>query len=133
MSKALIFSSSERATLEEIFRNHRKPYMRNRAQCILLKSDGFKVSELAKIYKTRKHTIYNWLNLYKKKGFIGLNIVKGRGLKSRMKDIDSSKIEIIKSEIESNPQSLRQVSSILSEKFGFIISKSMLKRYLKKS
>jgi transposase len=133
MSKKLILPSSERATLEEIFRNHKKPYLRNRAQCMLLRADGLKVSELAKIYDTREHTIYEWLKLYEKKSFIGLKIVKGRGLKSKMKDLDSSKIEIIKEEIKRNPQSLQQVSSILSEKFGFIITKIMLKRYLKKN
>ena len=132
MSKKLILPCSERTTLEEIFRNHPKPYLRNRSQCMLLLSEGFKVSELAEIYKTRKHTIYEWLRLYEKKGFIGLKIKKGRGLKSVMLQLDAPKIAVLKQEIENNPQNLNQVSSILSKKFGFTMSKTMLKRYLKK-
>jgi transposase len=132
MSKKLILPCLEKATLEDIFRNHTKPYLRNRSQCMLLLSDGFKVSELAKIYKTRKHTIYEWLRLYEREGFIGLQIKKGRGLKSIMRSLDTPKIEIIKEEIANNPQNLKQVSTILSEKLGFTITKMMLKRYLKK-
>ena len=133
MSKILVLPVCERSVLEDILCNHTKPYLRNRAQCVLLRADGFKVSELAKIYKTRSHTIYKWLNLYEKEGFIGLKIKKGRGAKSQMQDLDSSQIEIIKEEITHNPQNLKQVSSILTDIFGFRITKLMLKSYLKKT
>lgn len=53
-------------------------------------------------------------------------------MKSIIKLLDSPKIEIIKEEIANNPQNLKQVSCILSEKLGFTITKIMLKRYLKK-
>jgi transposase len=123
----------EKATLEQLLRNHKKPYLRNRAQAILLRNDGFSVETLALMYKTRQHTIYDWLRRYKAQGFMGLYIIPGRGLKAKMKDLDEPQIELIHTEIKRNPQSLREVSAILSEKFGFEITKHMLKKYLKKT
>lgn len=133
MASKLSIPTSEKETLEEAFRNHPKPYYRNRAQAIILRGEGFKVETLAAIYKTRKHTIYEWIRRYKLYGFLGLKIVSGRGLKAKMNDLDASQIELICVEIKHNPQSLREVSTILSEKFGFEITKSMLKKYLKKN
>jgi transposase len=133
MSKKLILPTLEKETLEELFRNHAKAHLRARAQCILLFAKGFKVPELAKMYSTRKHTIYDWIKRYEATGFIGLMIRPGRGLKAKMNSLEPDQIEIIKAEITLNPQSLREVSAILSEKFGFEITKLMLKKYLKKN
>jgi transposase len=133
MTSKLFLSASETETLEQIVRNHPKPYYRNRAQAILLRSEGFKVETLALMYKTRKHTIYEWIRRYKLQGFLGLKIISGRGVKSKMDDLNTPQIDLIHAEIKRNPQSLREVSAILSEKLGFEISKSMLKKYLKKN
>jgi len=123
----------EKQTLESGKQNGKKPYFRDRCQCILLSSEGFEVRDLALIYKTRTRTIYNWLHRYEALGFLGLKIKSGRGLKSILKDLTQEQIEDIKEQIVLNPQSLREVTALLSEKFGFIITKSSLKTYLKKS
>jgi transposase len=133
MTSKLPISASETETLEQIFRNHPKPYYRIRAQAILLRSEGFKVETLALMYKTREHTVYEWIRRYKLQGFLGLKIISGRGLKAKMTDLAAPQIDLIRAEIKRNPQSLREVSAILSEKFGFEITKSMLKKYLKKN
>ena len=125
--------SDEKLTLEAGYRNSPKPYFRDRCQCILLSSEGFSVTDLSLIYKTRTRTIYTWIHRYESDGFLGLKIRFGRGLKSAMEDLSTTQIEDIKAQIVLNPQSLRGVSTILSEKFGFPISKSMLKKYLKKN
>lgn len=133
MKSKLVIPEIEKATIEAIFRHHEKPYMRNRAQALLLRFEGFSVATLALMYKTRQHTIYEWIRRYKAQGFMGLKIIPGRGLKAQMNDLNEPQIELIQAEIKRNPQSLREVSTILSEKFGFEITKYMLKKYLKKT
>jgi transposase len=133
MKSKLAIPDLEKVTLEAILRNHKKPYMRNRAQAVLLRFEGFSVATLALMFKTRQHTVYDWIRRYKSQGFIGLYIIPGRGLKAKMNDLDEPQIELIHAEIKRNPQSLREVSAILSEKFGFEITKYMLKKYLKKN
>ena len=133
MTSKLPIPALEKEVLEQIVRNHPKPYYRNRAQAILLRGEGFKVETLALMYKTREHTVYEWIRRYKLQGFLGLKIISGRGVKAKMNDLNVPQIDLIHAEIKRNPQSLREVSAILSEKFGFEITKSMLKKYLKKN
>jgi transposase len=132
MNSKIALSEDEKSTLEECFRNHPKAYYRLRAQCILLRAKGILVKDLKQIFSTRTHTIYSWIHRYKSKGFLGLRIESGRGVKSKMDTLDSSQIEIIKSEVGTNPQNLRSIAATVSEKFGFTITKLMLKAFLKK-
>ncbi len=60
-------------------------------------------------------------------------IQPGRGLKSAMNNLTAPQIELIATEIKRNPQNLREVSAVLSETFGFKITKWMLKTYTKKN
>jgi transposase len=133
MTSKLQISVFEKETLEQIIRNHPKPYYRLCAQAILFRSEGYKVATLALMFKKRAHTIYDWIRRFKSHGFIGLKIITGRGIKSKMNDLNTSEIDLIHAEIKQNPQSLREVSCILSEKLGFEITKLMLKKYLKKT
>jgi transposase len=133
MQTKIIIPEIEKEMLEAIFRNHEKPHMRNRAQALLLRFEGFSVATLALMFKIRQHTIYDWIVRYKAQGFMGLKIIPGRGLKAPMNDLNDPQIELIHAEIKRNPQSLREVSGVLSEKLGFKITKSMLKKYLKKT
>ena len=123
----------EKQTLEEAQRNSKKKHFRDRCQCIQLSSEGFTVKELSRIYKTRTRTIYIWIHNYIAYGFLSLKIQSGRGIKAVLKDLAQEQIETIKDEIRQNPQNLRDVASVLSEKFGFTITKPMLKKYLKKN
>jgi transposase len=127
MLKILPLPMEEKQTLESGYNNSNKQYFRERCQCILLSSEGFSPRELSLIYKTRTRTIYTWIHRYESQGFLGLKIQIGRGLKSVMKSLTEQQIEEIKEQIVLNPQILRDVSTLLSEKFGFILSKSMLK------
>jgi transposase len=133
MKSKLSLLPLEIETLEQIVRHHPKPYYRTRAQAILFRAEGFDVTTLASMYKTREHTVYEWIRRYKRCGFMGLKILSGRGVKSKMDDLDTPQIDHIHTEITRNPQSLREVAAILSEKFGFTMTKSMLKKYLKKT
>ena len=123
----------EKQTLEEAQRHSKKKHFRDRCQCIQLSSEGFTVKQLSRIYKTRTRTIYTWIHNYVAHGFLGLKIQSGRGITAVLKDLVEDQIETIKDEIKQNPQNLRDVASILSEKFGFTVTKPILKKYLKKN
>lgn len=111
----------EKLTLEAGYRNSPKPYFRDRYQCILLSSEGFSATDLSLIYRTLTRTIYTWIHRYESDGFLGLKIQSGRGSKSAIKDLSEAQIEDIKAQVLLNPLRLRDISSILSEKFGFLI------------
>ncbi|AMR28971.1 hypothetical protein A0257_18945 [Hymenobacter psoromatis] len=117
----------EKKTLEADKQNSKKSYFREHFQCILLSSAGFEVKELALIYKTRTRTIYDWLHRYEQEGFLGLKIKAGRGLKAPLKDLMPEQVDDLKEQIKLNPQSLRETATLLSEKFGFPMTKSTLK------
>ena len=111
----------------------KEAYFRARCQCILLSFTGFEVKALARIYQTRTRTIYAWLHRYEQQGFPGLKIRAGRGLKAPLKDLTSAQVAEITEEVQRNPQSLREVATLLSAKFDFPVTKSGLKTYLKKT
>ena len=128
----LSLSDIDKKELEEAHRNHKKPYIRDRCKCILLSFEGFSAKELARLFKVGTRTIYEWIHRYIRSGFKGLIIIPGRGLKALLNGLTIPQIATLTAEIVRNPQSLREVSAVLSEKFGFLITKAMLKKYLKK-
>ena len=123
----------ERQTLEAGHKNGNKAYFRNRCQCVLLSASGFEAKELALIYTTRTRTVYDWLHRYKRDGFLGLKIKAGRGLKAPLQGLTLEQVADIKEQLKENPQSLREVAALLSTKFGFTMTKSALKQYVKKN
>jgi transposase len=123
----------EKQTLNEGYSKSKKKYFRDRCQCMQLSSEGFKIKELSLIFKTRTHTISTWIHRYDAQGILGLKILPGRGLKTLMNTLNIEQIAIIKDEISHNPQNLRDVATVLSQLFGFKLTKLMLKSYLKKT
>jgi len=69
----------DRTMLEEAERNHHKAHVRNRCKAILMSDQGFKVKEIAHCFSVRTRTIYDWMNKWESKGYLGLIIQPGRG------------------------------------------------------
>jgi transposase len=122
----------EKLTLEAGFSSHKKAYFRKKCHIILLHSEGWSPKALAKLYKVRTESIYDWLHAYQKDGFLSFYIKKGRGLTGAMSQLSAEQVAVVRQSIQENPQSLRTVAPILSAQFGFLLTKSMLKQYLKK-
>ena len=123
----------EKQTLEAGHQHGKRAYFRNRCQCILLSASGLKAKELALIYRTRTRTIHDWLHRYEQDGFLGLKIKAGRGLNPPLQDLTPAQVADIQEQVKENPQSLREVAAQLSTTFGFTITKSALKNYVKKN
>lgn len=50
--------------LQRLYKESKKHYVRQRSHCILLSYQGYGVTELAKIFRKTKRTIYTWLDLW---------------------------------------------------------------------
>ena len=126
-------TDEERAALEEGWRNGKKHHFRNRCHSILLSAESYTVPEIAKFMKTRSRTIYTWFNNWEESGLSGLGIQPGRGVKAKLDRLNTNQVSQVKEEIRSNPQSLLQVCEELSQLLGFMVTKHMLKRFIKKN
>ncbi|NET80416.1 helix-turn-helix domain-containing protein [Okeania sp. SIO1F9] len=89
-------TDTEKKTLEEGYKNHPKAHFRLRCHTLLLSSEGMTVQELMKITKTRSRTIYTWMDRWEKMGVIGLTILQGRGIKSKLSAKDEGLITLVK-------------------------------------
>lgn len=126
-------SKEERITVEQGVRHGKKQHFRHRCQSILMSADGYKVSEIARLFKVRTRTVYTWFDRWKTLGVAGLMILPGRGKKSRLNNLESKQIDQIRKQIEKNPQNLKQVCEELSQTLGITITKNTLKSFVKKT
>lgn len=133
MRKIENITEEEKSTLKEGFRNSTKAHFRGRCHSILLSNEGYKVSEIALLYKVRTRTIYTWFDRWELSGVTGLILVKGRGVKAKLDGLSKEDLEKVELAVKENPQSLKIVCENLSESLGFKVTKQMLKRTLKKN
>jgi len=62
----------QETTIREMFQNHPKRRLRERALMIILSSKGLCVKQIADILKLSVDTVSDWLSAYEAKGFLGL-------------------------------------------------------------
>lgn len=132
MRKVKELTEWEKMTLEQGYRNSKKAHFRVRCHSVLMSSEGYKVREIAKLYKVRTRTIYSWFNKWEERGIVGLMIWKGRGIKAKMDKLEEQEIEQVKLVIASDPSSLKVIVEQLSELLGYRVTKYMVKRIIKK-
>jgi len=125
-------SKEEDDQLTKGYKEGEKHHFRLRCQGILLSNQGLSVPEIAFRLNKKKDTIYAWLRKYEMYGIQGLENQAGQGLKARLDLLDKEQIKIVKDAVDDEPQNLNKVSTFLSEKLGFPITKWMLIRFLKK-
>lgn len=115
--------------LKRISQQSKSPKVRNRAQCIVLSYEGYEIEELMTIFRVSRKTIYNWLTRWEDQKFRGLYDQKGRG---RNPKLSSDKEEQVKDWVEETPKNLNKVVTKIEKEWDIKISKSTLKRLLKK-
>lgn len=94
--KKIKLTESEEKTLHEGYRNHSKAHFRLRCHSLLLLHEGKSVKEIAGLAKTRTRTVYSWLDRWETVGIVGLTILSGRGVKSKLCIDDENMVDIIK-------------------------------------
>ncbi len=102
--------------------------VRQRAHCIKLSYQGYKISELMKIFQVSRNTIYNWFNNWECSSLAGLYNKLGRGGK---KLFNLSKEKKIKEWVKETPKNLEKVKGRIKKEWGITTSKDTIKRIIK--
>ena len=89
--------------LKRIYQQSKYYQVRQRAHCIQLSYEGYKISELMKLFKVSRNTIYNWFNNWESSGLVGLYNHPGQG---RKKIFDINQQKIIKEWVKETPKRL---------------------------
>jgi len=126
-------SSEEIKGLEYGYKYGTKHYFRVKCKSILLSNEGKTIGEITEFAGKTPRTIRNWFNSFEEGGIEKMIIKEGRGIKAPLDLLKEDQIIIVKKEIKKNYQNLNSVSAILSKKFGFQVTKWMLKRFIKKT
>lgn len=93
---------NDKAMLSDGYNNGKKSHFRIRCHAILLSDEGWRVEEIASLYKKRLETIRDWMNDWDSKGIMGLMIEKGRGRKAALKLSNIETIDMVKKKSENN-------------------------------
>jgi transposase len=114
--------------LERMYKRSRYPRTRQRAQCILLSYEGYSVSELVKIFRVERVTIYHWFNAWEDRRFAGLYDRPGKGNTSRL---TASQREQVTAWAKQFPRQIGQVASLIAQHFKKVVSFSTIRRLYK--
>lgn len=114
--------------LDRIYKHSKYYQVRQRAHCIKLSYQGVKISELMKIFKVSRNTIYNWFNLWESSSLVGLYNQPGRG---KNKTFDSAQEQQIKDWVKTTPKNLDKVQEKIKKQWEIKVSKKTIKRVIK--
>jgi transposase len=114
--------------LQRIYRQSRHHAVRQRAHCILLRSQGKCVGELMENFSVSRKTLYNWFNAWNTYSVAGLYDRPGRG---RKPSFTPEQQEQIGRWSQEHPQQLKQVLQKIEAAWGIEVSQKTVSRVLK--
>lgn len=114
--------------LHRIYNHSKHHQVRQRAHCIILRNQGFGITQLLKIFPVTSKTIYNWLNAWDSRGILGLYNRPGRGRKPLFTPEQKAQI---KEWAQQYPKQLKQVLQKVKEHWDIDASTETIKRILK--
>ena len=112
--------------LKRFYSSSKNHETRQKAQCILLSSEGFKIKQLVLIFDVHLNTIYNWMDGWNKDGILSIYHKKGQGRKPLLENIPQNEIKDLVTE---NPKQLNNVISEIENNYGIHLSKRTVIRY----
>jgi len=102
--------------------------IRTRAHAVILSSEGFAIKEIMKICNAAHKTISGWNDGWEMSGFDSLLDAPHTGRLSKIKTNQEEVINLV----QRNPRQLNAVLEEIKQELGLSISKTTLKRFLKK-
>lgn len=117
-----------RRLLQRIYRDSRHHQVRQRSHCLLLKSQGLKVSQLMDIFQVSRKTLYNWFDAWEQRGLVGLYNRPGRGRKPTFTPEQKEQIQVW---VQAHPRQLKQIVAKIKEQWNIVISTKTIKRIVK--
>ena len=122
-------TESELITIESAYKNHPSARVRIRAQMIILSNKDYNVQEIADICQMTRQTVSTVISRWEEFGLIGL-YDKPRPGKPRALTVEDEKF--IFDMVKEEPRSINKIISCLEDQRGKKVSKSTIKRVLKK-
>ena len=113
--------------LERIYKQSKYHQVRQRAQCIKLSYQKYKIKDLIRIFNVSRLTITNWLDDWDTFGLVGLYDKKGRGRKPKLNDEQKKQV---KQWTKESPKNLDIVMKNIREVWNIEVSKETIKRIL---
>ena len=125
-------SPEEIQTLEEMHKNHPCHSPRIRAHAVLLSNTGFKLTEIASIYKICRQTAATWLHAWKDRGLCALFNMPRSGRPRIL--CHEAEVDAI-TQVNQSPRSLKKVLAELTASLDLTVSPShsTLKRACKRA
>lgn len=114
--------------LKRIYQQSKYYQVRQRAHCIQLSYQGYKISELMSIFQVSRNTIYNWFNAWESSKFSGLYNSPGRG-KKKLFTVEQE--QQIKNWVKDTPKNLEKVQAKIGQEWEKTVSKKTIKRIIK--
>jgi len=102
---------------------------RRRAKAVRLNHEGYTRLEIASILRITYQTVKRWLRAYYKQGILFLHLEHGGGRKHLLLPEHTPKVLAF---IKDSPRQIKQVLSRIETELGLSLSKTTLKRFLKK-
>ena len=124
-----ITDDAVKKTLKEAVRHGFYPYLRERAQAILLSSCGYSIQQIAEIFEVKHQTISHWIDDWDDYGLRGLYKGHDGGRPPIFTDCDEKRIKDL---VIEEPRRLSYVQAKIEEETGKHVSKSTFSRIFKK-
>jgi len=130
------FPEPQKQTLLEMYRNHQKSRMRERAHMVLLSSQKRSIKEICSIVFRSENTVSTWLDAYENMGFLGLY---DEDIPGRPPGLDKNQQEQIATWLDDSPRkegyqqsnwTLKLVAHHLLQKFGVHFMRTYHQQYV---
>ncbi len=113
--------------LEKLQKNSTDSTVRKRSHCLLLSHQRRTITDLSGIFDVNRRTIERWLDSWAKNGLDSLPIQPGRGVKTRLKGLES----VVEEQLKEHNRNLKNVLAYLEEQHNIVICKKTLQNFLK--
>lgn len=119
--------TEEIEALGKLYENSTNSTVRKRSHCLLLSHQRRKITDLSIIFDVNRRTIERWFDSWALRGFDSLAIQPGRGVKTRLKGLET----VIAEQLKEHSRNLKNVLIYLEEQHNIFICKKTLQNFLK--
>ena len=119
--------TEEIEALDQLCKKSTNSTVRKRSHCLLLSHQRWTIIDLSDIFDVNRRTIERWFDNWAKNGIDSLPIQPGRGVKSRLKGLET----VISEQVQEHSRNLKNVLTYLEEQHNIVICKKTLQNFLK--
>ena len=123
----IVLKPNEIEALEKLRKNSPDHTVRKRSHCILLSHQKRTITDLSDIFGVDRRTIERWFGGWEESGVESLSIQPGRGVKTKLKGLET----VISEQLKEHSRNLKNVLAHLEEEHNIIICKKTLQNFLK--